>query len=266
MENELELTFENEVNVYLPQVIADEHKRKANERDRIANEEVRVANEEVRVANELVRESNEADRQKATEEAIADMTRRFEELKVDDGLGVPIGGKAGQVLAKKSDEDNDTEWKDIKTDIKAEIYNAIFPIGYTFIDIVGETDYSNHLGFTWERTLKGVSPVGIDENDEDFKTIGKTGGKKTLTLKKENLPNYVLYNKSHSHLHPYSLIGNNGIKATSYVEGETNTYYQVGMTSKSTDSATITVTSGGSDTPINILSPYQVVTFWTRVS
>lgn len=29
-----------------------------------------------------------------------------------DGLGVPLGGTAGQVLAKKSDSDNDTEWID----------------------------------------------------------------------------------------------------------------------------------------------------------
>lgn len=32
--------------------------------------------------------------------------------KGEDGLGVPLGGTTGQVLAKKSDEDNDTEWID----------------------------------------------------------------------------------------------------------------------------------------------------------
>ena len=124
MENELELTFENEVDIYLPQVIADEHKRKANERDRIANEEVRQANEEVRVSNELVRESNEADRQKAVEEAIAEMTKRIEELQIDEGLGVPIGGTTGQVLAKKSDTDHDTEWVE-QTEPFSKDYNEL---------------------------------------------------------------------------------------------------------------------------------------------
>ena len=40
------------------------------------------------------------------------MERRIEELKIDEGLGVPMGGTTGQVLAKKSDTDHDTEWVD----------------------------------------------------------------------------------------------------------------------------------------------------------
>lgn len=32
-----------------------------------------------------------------------------------DGVGVPSGGAAGQVLAKKSDDDYDTEWIDLPT-------------------------------------------------------------------------------------------------------------------------------------------------------
>lgn len=32
-----------------------------------------------------------------------------------DGVGVPSGGTAGQVLAKKSDDDYDTEWIDLPT-------------------------------------------------------------------------------------------------------------------------------------------------------
>ena len=213
---------------------------------------------------------------------------------------MPEGGTTGQILAKKSDEDNDTEWVDNvggsggdslptgsvigytgdtipegyeETEIVpsgggvdiTEIANLIYPIGRGFIDFTG-TDYSNYLGFTWERELVGMTPIGYNPDDTDYATVGATGGKKTLTLKKENLPNYTLYSDKHRHSHPNSLMGNNGIKATAHTSGETNTYYQVGMVSKYTDYTTITVNSGGSDTPIDLRTPYQVVAYWKRIA
>ncbi len=59
------------------------------------------------------------------------------------------------------------------------ILEAAFPIGKTEIFYDNE-DHSNYLGFTWERTLEGVFPVGIKSDDEDFNTIDKTGGSKYL--------------------------------------------------------------------------------------
>lgn len=52
---ELELRFDDEAGIYLPQVVAEENKRKANEFERTANEEERKANEKERVANEEYR-------------------------------------------------------------------------------------------------------------------------------------------------------------------------------------------------------------------
>lgn len=57
------------------------------------------------------------------------------------------------------------------------ILNLVCPIGRTVIFYDNE-DHSDYLGFTWVRTSIGRVPVGIDENDEDFDTIGKTGGEK----------------------------------------------------------------------------------------
>ena len=57
MENELELRFDDEAGIYLPQVVAEENRRKANEFERVANEEKRIANEEERVANEEYRKT-----------------------------------------------------------------------------------------------------------------------------------------------------------------------------------------------------------------
>lgn len=33
-----------------------------------------------------------------------------------------------------------------------EMASIFFPIGYSFIDKVGTTDYSNHLGLTWQKS------------------------------------------------------------------------------------------------------------------
>jgi len=57
------------------------------------------------------------------------------------------------------------------------LMQLIFPIGSTYITQTN-TSPNGILGFgTWER-LKGKVCVGIDENDNDFNTIGKTGGNK----------------------------------------------------------------------------------------
>ena len=76
-----------------------------------------------------------------------------------------------------------------KTEINS-ILNLVFPIGRGFIDFT-DTDYSNYLGFTWERTAVGKVLVGIDSTDTDFNTIGKTGGAKKATLTKNELPKEI---------------------------------------------------------------------------
>lgn len=57
--------------------------------------------------------------------------------------------------------------------------NLQYPIGKTelFFD---NNDHSNYMGFTWQLEAKGKAIVGIDTNDTDFDTIGKTGGSKEL--------------------------------------------------------------------------------------
>ena len=67
----------------------------------------------------------------------------------------------------------------------ADLYNAIFPIGQIVIKGDNE-DYSNWLGFTWERTAVGKVLVGIDSTDADFNTIVVTDNL-FLFLKKYNI-------------------------------------------------------------------------------
>ena len=72
--------------------------------------------------------------------------------------------------------------------------NKIYPVGSIYIS-TASTNPSSFLGGTWEAYGKGQTLVGIDSNQTEFNTVGKTGGSKTVTLKEVNLP-------SHSHSIP----------------------------------------------------------------
>ena len=130
-----------------------------------------------------------------------------------------------------------------------DLYNAIFPIGQIVIKGDNE-DYSNWLGFTWERTAVGKVLVGIDSDDTDFNTIGKTSGEKTHTLTINEMPNHY-HNVNYGSSAPLGLnSGSTGYKLN----------YEVGGTQQIYASAT-----GGSQ-PHNNLQPYQVVAYWKRIA
>ena len=127
----------------------------------------------------------------------------------------------------------------------SEILNLIYPIGRGFIDFTN-TDYSNYLGFTWERELIGKVPVGIDSSDTDFNTIGKTGGEKTHILTIPEIP-------AHSHDIRYQNIQ---IQLGSTYSNELSGSSSVNVVSSDT----------GSNYPHNNLQPYEVVAFWKRIA
>lgn len=142
----------------------------------------------------------------------------------------------------------------------ADLYDAIFPIGQIIIK-GDDADYSNWLGFTWERTAVGKVLVGYDNKDTDFNTIGKTGGEKEHKLTLDEMP-------AHSH----KLNGN-----TNVVFDENSIYPYLLASAKrgyaNGDSVTFggdysindTTTKGGGQAHNNI-QPYQVVAYWKRVS
>lgn len=120
-----------------------------------------------------------------------------------------------------------------------EILNLVYPIGRGFIDFT-DTDYSNYLGFTWERELVGLTPVGYDADDTDFNTIGATGGEKTHTLSVEELPSSI-----------WSSGGQTGGVDDFISRGD---YYKI--------------QSGGTNLgqPHNNMQPYKVVAYWKRTA
>ena len=132
----------------------------------------------------------------------------------------------------------------------ADLYNAIFPVGQIVIKGDNE-DYSNWLGFTWERTAVGKVLVGIDSTDTDFNTIGKTGGKKTHTLTIDEMP-------KHRHTQISANSGSSGLTGT--------TYTGLGWSTGNNESLNTAMQNTGGSQPHNNLQPYQVVAYWKRIA
>lgn len=127
-----------------------------------------------------------------------------------------------------------------------EVLNIVCPIGKVEIFFDNE-DHSNYLGFTWERTSIGKTPIGIDEDDTEFNEIGKTGGEKTHTLTIDEMPN-------HSHVYPSGATGSTQNSQYGPIDSSNYNKYQ-----------SSTYGTGGNQ-PHNNLQPYEVVAFWKRVA
>ena len=127
-----------------------------------------------------------------------------------------------------------------------EIINMIFPVGYILIRDDSE-DYSNYLGFTWQRVFAGKTLVGLDSSDTDFNTVGKTGGEKTHKLTIDEMP---------SHSHNAYLSGGNIPSRSGVLKYETNNAQLFGSSLE---------TRGGSQ-PHNNLQPYYVIAYWKRIT
>lgn len=148
-----------------------------------------------------------------------------------------------------------------------QLLNALYPIGRGFIDFT-DTDYSNYLGFTWERELLGVTPVGVNPSDSDFNEVGKTGGEKTHQLTLSEIPkhNHTTKLRNQSNTEDLTLtISGAGKKYGTGVSGilsQTSgwgSYGNAGWLNISNEEK-------GGDLAHNNLQPYQVVSYWKRVS
>ena len=151
------------------------------------------------------------------------------------------------------------------------IFEAIFPIGRGFIDFT-DTDYSNYLGFTWERELVGLTPVGLNTADSDFDTIGKTGGEKTHALTVSEIPSHNHTNTvSNSGTHTHNTWGTYQIAHASGSVRSTVTGSADEGRSNPTDlngnhNHTVTINNTGGGQAHNNMSPYKVVAYWKRIA
>ena len=75
--------------------------------------------------------------------------------------------------------------------IQNDILQVMFPVGSKYVTQTN-INPSEILGFgIWER-FNGKLAIGLDEIQEDFDTIGKTGGEKQHTLTENELPSIVV--------------------------------------------------------------------------
>lgn len=136
-----------------------------------------------------------------------------------------------------------------------EILNLLYPVGHIIIRS-NNKDYSDYLGFTWQRTAIGKMIVGYDPTDSDFNTVGKTGGEKT-----------------HKHLTQSGIVGTDSEK---YLYGILD---DVGLPKYGSEiipnvrRATFTPLDVSDNNPVRVaytkeeksLPPHQVFAIWERI-
>lgn len=133
------------------------------------------------------------------------------------------------------------------------LMELVFPVGSTYIT-QSDTNPSTILNFgTWER-LKGKVCLGVDEDDNDFKTIGNTGGSKTHTQTTDEMA---------KHTHRIGTDGNAVLK------GDMSGWQNIGSggVNVGRSSGWDGTESAGNGKPMNIMNPYEVVGYmWIRRS
>lgn len=71
------------------------------------------------------------------------------------------------------------------------LLDYFYPVGTVYTSYDGTFNPNTAWGGTWVRFAKGSVIVGVDENDSDFETAGKTGGTKTVSLTEAQGPSHA---------------------------------------------------------------------------
>ena len=142
-----------------------------------------------------------------------------------------------------------------------EVYESVFPIGRGFIDFT-DTDYSNYLGFTWQKALVGLTPIGAGSHTDKTGQnmvfeLGKEYGEYQHKLIQAELPNITLPIYAENN---FPIVSNKAAN-TGYTNPERTTDFNVNdKSSKSVLLARL----GGNDQPHNNIQPSYAVNYWQR--
>lgn len=191
---------------------------------------------------------------------------------------IPTGGTTGQVLAKKSDENNDVEWVNQTGGGSAtDIINKIYPIGSVYIS-VNSANPSTLFGGEWEQ-IKDKFILACGDN-----YAGSTeGGNSMITLANENIPSHshtipqlsgwTSESGSHTHTGRYSQIGTSGsllalrrISDEDSYKGEAQVTNSAGNHSHSITTNASTTGNTGSTKAFSIMPPYMTFYVWKRIA
>lgn len=130
---------------------------------------------------------------------------------------------------------------------KQDIIDEIYPVGIE-IFLASYINPNDKWGGIWVRTAKGQMIVGVNENDTDFKSAGKTGGEKAHTITIDEMP---------SHYHGQVVTAGSGGSATR------NDYVTDGKGQKYSQGVNTNATGGGK--AHNNMPPYITAYIWKRV-
>ena len=127
-----------------------------------------------------------------------------------------------------------------------EVMNLIYPVNSILIKADNE-DYSDWLGFEWERTLVGKVAVGIDSSGSELNAIDKVGGSKD--------------SQKHNH---FAIVGEPNSQGN--MDFPAYAIKNVQTTSVSEEKGYGAGTSWYGNGDSGNLQPYQVVAFWKRIA
>lgn len=117
---------------------------------------------------------------------------------------------------------------------------------------------------TWERCLQGEVLVGVNENDNDFKTSWGTFGSKTHTLTTAQLPNINGRVTIHGAEGGSNMYVGSGVFAASNINS--NNYKLAGSAATGAQSLTNIIIDVGNNQPHNNIQPSRMAYAWIRVS
>lgn len=142
-----------------------------------------------------------------------------------------------------------------KAKLATDALESAYPVGSIYMNASNSNNPSTLLGFgTWAAFGAGRVPVGIDSSDTDFDTAEETGGAKTHTLTRYEIP-------PHNHTVPHQ--GKNEIRYDSQNRSHVNT---TGTTTTSNGNVGASGNGTGNASPHNNLQPYIVVYMWKRTA
>ena len=148
-----------------------------------------------------------------------------------------------------------SEFEKVKDKIKEP-----FPIGAIYMSMVS-TNPSEYFGGTWQEIAQGRMLVGVNPSDSDFSTSSMIGGEKKHKLTINEMP-------SHTHtIKEYNINTDWEPKLQHRDAGTSKSVYDKYNTSETSKSITTkTSEATGSNTSINLMSPYLTCYIWQRTA
>ena len=135
------------------------------------------------------------------------------------------------------------------------LVNFIYPVESILFTTNSENPGVRFPGTTWVAWGSGRVPVGVDIEQEEFDTVEKAGGDKTVTLSVNQIPNH-----SHDYTAVQGVTGNTRSYSTDGSTSKTAVYsLNVGKSKASTEGA-------GKGYAHDNLQPYVTCYMWKRTA